>query len=108
MELIKNMMIHIASWKEDNAITIFNDALEGIDELSATISYPIKNHYNFKISLSEYPTVNEIIDGIVNAYKIVYSNPDTFKIWGHCIEDLVIESIELDKKNKRIDLYIGS
>lgn len=102
------MMIHIASWKEDNGITLFSRALEK-REVEITIDYPLnKKHTFMHLDSKGLGCVTSLIDRIVSEYKYVYSKPKEFGIWGHSLGDLVLEGIELNEENNKVILYVGS
>lgn len=109
VELIpSNMYIHIASWKEDNGITIFSEKLKN-KEVEVTISYPLRTNYIFTFKdKGGMGCVTDLIDNIVSKYRFIYSKPENFGIWGHSIEDLIIERLNLDLTTNKIILYVGS
>ena len=53
----------------------------------------------------KYSTLHELIDEIRRCYLFIYADEDNrFGIWGHCIEDLVIEFIEVYDNG---DVFVG-
>lgn len=103
-----SMSIHIASWREDNGVTIVSEKLEN-REVEVTISYPLRTNHTFIYKdKSGVGCVNDLINIIITKYKWIYSKPEKFGIWGHCLEDLVIEALNLDTESNKIILYVGS
>lgn len=102
-----NVIIHIASWKQDNGVMIFSTELEN-KEVEVELMYPLKIKHSFTYSDNGAGDVTDLISKIVSEYKNVYSRPKEFGIWGHSIEDLVIENLRIDLSNNKILLYVGS
>lgn len=87
----------------------------------------MKNPYPFDIKITE-DSLNCILLQVRSAYEHVYSEEErtlknlpeyensynrgesdgVFGIWGHVLEDLYVEGLDIDTKAKTINLYIGS
>lgn len=82
------------------------------------IDYPLSNPYHKTIKTKKGMGTAALIKEIGKAYNHVYKIDDTeckkndfeptFGVWGHGIEDLVIEGINVKHKRKLITLYVGS
>ncbi len=72
------------------------------------IDYPLHNKAQFDLNTGNGMGFLGIIKQISKAYKKVYSAPGKYGIWGHCIEDLVVEAIYVDYDKKEIKLSMGS
>ena len=88
------------------------DGLKKGDILTGKISYPLDFGKSVEISLAWDENRFKLCEGICKMYKKIYETekemPGTYGIWGHRIEDLVIEQIQVDPVNKTFSLYIGS
>jgi hypothetical protein len=95
-----------------------------------TIDYPLSNPASFEINRPKNITFFDIVDEICNAYAKIYQeeeetmnedisdqNTPVFNrkqsngkhgIWGHYIEQLVIERLEYDMSKEKISMSIGS
>lgn len=52
-----------------------------------------------------------LVKEIGKGYQEIYKNAETtnpFNVWGHGIEDLALEGIDVDFTNKKIKLHVGS
>jgi hypothetical protein len=73
------------------------------------LTYPLSKPYpKFKIHTNKGMKLPKLLKKIGNAYSKVYTTPEKFGVWGHGIEDLCIEGIKIDNKNKKIKLLMGS
>lgn len=105
-------------------------------EVKITLTYPLRNSYSKKYKSDKGFTIGDIIKCTIEMYKFVYSEEEKttttkvtsmddriqnglgllnrnetngkFGIWGHDIEDLIIEGIEYDKDEKTVYLSMGS
>lgn len=103
--------------------------IPGLDErvtslavLHFTLDYPFKRPYQGQVRTDGGASLRQIIDGIRDAYRRMYrdaviepiANLDNKRVTGdygeanHVIEDLVIESIELDEQTGQLEVFIGS
>lgn len=87
-----------------------------------TLDYPFEKPYEGKIVTDAGATLRQIIDAIRGAYRTMYRgttvedipNLENKRVTGeygqalHVIEDLVIESIEIDEKTGQLEIFIGS
>lgn len=129
-----NVQIHIASYvsSEAEAVLIFapdeaDNCLEEGEPLSLTIDYPLSKEVTFTVPFSY--CVNEMIDVICDKYREIYEEEEATKthnpepnprlynrpesdgeygIWGHELGDLFIEILEVDVKNKTLNMFVGS
>lgn len=125
--------IAIASTDYTNPIEQGDDfvdvEIEGLDErvtsrsvLRFTLDYPFERPYEGEVVADGGASLRQIIDGVRAAYRHMYTdvtiepiaNLDNKRVRGaygeavHVIDDLVIESIAIDEKAGRLDIYIGS
>lgn len=103
--------------------------LENLDErvttrahLRFTLDYPFENPHDGEVRTDGGASLRHIIDAIRSAYRTIYSGTtsepmehlDNKRVRGaygeafHTIDDLVIESIELDDETGRLEIFIGS
>lgn len=84
--------------------------LEKGDVLTGYISYPLKNPKKamFRWDENRFKLCEQICDYYRRIYEEEEQSPGLYGIWGHGIEDLVIEQIRVDTDNKLIKLSIGS
>jgi len=85
------------------------------DSLSFVVDYPMSRVAvvtvfparveNRKRSVT---SVESILWGLAQAYKAIYADWEKWGVWGHGIEDLVFESIEVDVETGRGVVYVGS
>jgi hypothetical protein len=73
------------------------------------IDYPVSLTYvkNIKTGKTGKDSV-DIIRAIGVAYTHVYNDTEKYGIWGHDMDDLVIEGIKVNHTKKIIELLIGS
>ena len=90
--------------------------------LELTLDYPFEKPFHAEVRAEGGATLRQIIDAIRNAYRLIYRDTvaepmeefDNMRVRGaygeamHVIEDLVIESIELDEESGRLEVFIGS
>lgn len=90
--------------------------------LSFTLDYPFEQPYHGEVRADGGATLRQVIDAIRTAYRELYRNTtvepipdlDNMRVRGpygqalHVIDDLVIESIELDDETGRLEVCIGS
>lgn len=100
-----NCNIHIVEIepKEDK-----NLILEKNKEFNLVIDYPIEIPVHFKFKTKNGMTFNQLINKIKNYYELIYKKPKKYKIWGHVIDDLWIEKININETLNTITLFIGS
>lgn len=72
------------------------------------IDYPLNKPANFEFESGTKPDLAELFAFIGKCYKNVYRDTVGYGVWGHDIEDLVIEGVSVDNKAKTIKLGIGS
>ena len=88
---------------EDGYRDVENIDFEDYITRDLKITYPLGKPFTTTITFTDLYT---LIDNIREAYKEVYENPKLYKVWGHSIDDLVLEEIRIGSKN--IHLSIGS
>lgn len=103
--------------------------IRGLDErvtsrpiLRFTLDYPFERPYQGEVVTDGGASLRQIIDAVRAAYRQMYrdvtiepiANLDNKRVRGeygealHVIEDLVIESIELDEQSGQLQIFIGS
>jgi hypothetical protein len=55
----------------------------------------------------KYVNLGLFLREVARKYKEIYKKPGKYGIWGHSIDDLAFESVEI-KKDGRVVLGIGS
>lgn len=70
--------------------------------------YPLSNVATFTHKLKKKTTVANLLSIGRKDYERIYREEDKYGIWGHDIEDLVFEEVEIDEKKKTIYFEIGS
>lgn len=75
-------------------------------KFTATIDYPMSVEHTFTVE-GPLSTI-ELAIRVAKEYNKVYCEPDKYGIWGHCIEDLVLEGMDIDLKKKTIEIFVGS
>ena len=117
---------------EEYAKLTFNEKKYIADhpEVDCVIDYPLSRPCKFKIKFNKWITPLDVIDQICKKYQEIYKEEDKtaimeirsentpclnrsrtdgkWGIWGHSIEDLVIERLYLDTDKNKIDMFIGS
>lgn len=92
-----------AIWKGDTS------SLPPNKTYTLTIDYPLDKPAKFKISTGKNGlSFLSLLKRIGSLYKKVYENEDKYGVWGHVIDDLQLEGIDINHKKNTIDLYIGS
>ena len=84
----------------------FMDLPDG--KFSLQIDYPFGGSriHLFKINMPEY--VGELFWKIGQYYKKLYKTPDKSGIWGHCFNNLSLDTVYIDLNKNLITLDIGS
>lgn len=99
--------VHISEWQSAGEIS-----LPPNKTFSLTIDYPLARSAKFNISTGKNGlTTIGLINKIVKCYKKVYYKEDengTYGIWGHDIGDLSLQGIDVDLKNNKISIHVGS
>ena len=74
------------------------------------VEYPIEQPALFMVDIPirRHVCFGQLIWAICQAYRKLYTDPKRHGIWGHALEDLVIEGIEMDTKLLTIIPMIGS
>lgn len=58
------------------------------------IEYPLNGKYSFPVKNDGGFTVKDIAEAIAEIYqKTIYSVPQKYGVWGHCIGDLFLEKV---------------
>jgi hypothetical protein len=78
-------------------------------EILIKFDYPIDKPVIRKFKNKNGFDLADIIGCIIKGYEDIYKNEEKWcKIWGHSIEDLVIENIHYNEKRNLITMDIGS
>ncbi len=105
-----------------------NEVVIEEEELTMVISYPLSVEVRVELKKEGGFTRMFIFKSIYEAYKQIYEEEDEesgdagthnnlynrrrsrgkYGIWGHYLEDLVIESVSYDPKKKELYMFIGS
>ena len=74
------------------------------------IDYPIDGPgHSFLIKTGKHGLgLIGLLNEIGSAYEEIYKAPERNRVYGHSINDLIIEGINIDFKNKLITLDVGS
>lgn len=73
------------------------------------IDYLIREQVIFPIKVGKrWMSLSKLLVKIGLAYQNVYQNANHFGVYGHCIDDLYLEGIEVDHKKLTIKLTVGS
>lgn len=79
------------------------------DKLIGVIDYPLGKGDEVKIEFTWKENRFDLCRQICEVYqRLIYKNKDGFNVWGHDIEDLVIEQISVDTEAKTIEISVGS
>ena len=90
--------------------------------LAFTLDYPFESPYHGTLAAGAGTTLRQIFDAVRAAYRLIYrgTTPQDLPLvdnklvdgqYGrafHVIEDLVIESIDIDEVSARLEIFIGS
>lgn len=117
IELMHDFMAHIASLLRYNGRSAYSHSVEvptelvdGIDELTCTLNYPIEEPHTFKIPLdkSEFGGITYIdVDSLCMAVAKEYAMLKRVKGFVfHALSDLWIEGMKI--KGSELIVYIGS
>ncbi len=105
-----------------------NEVVIEEEELTMVIDYPVSGDVRVELKKKEGFTRMFIFKSIYEAYKRIYKEEDKesgdpgidnnlynrrrsggkYGIWGHYLEDLVIESVSYNPKEKELYMFIGS
>lgn len=105
-----------------------NEVVIKDEKITMTITYPLSVEVNLTLEKKGGFTRLDVFKSIYDAYKRIYEeeekgvgDPGTYDnlynrkksegkygIWGHYIDDLVIESVTYNPKEKELDMFIGS
>lgn len=81
-------------------------------EFTLVIDYPLRTPVRIKMEVDkEGLGFIGLVKFIVLCYKKIYKTykkDNKYGIWGHCIEDLVLEAIHINHEKKEITLGMGS
>jgi hypothetical protein len=73
------------------------------------IDYPLDKPASFKIRTGKNGmTFLSLLNKIGIYYNKIYENEDKYGIWGHDIDDLSLQGVDINHKNKTINLSLGS
>lgn len=75
-------------------------------EFSLQLSYPLNGVYTFHCCLNGPMTRLAVFNIISKWYHHIYESPALFGVWGHVIDDLVIEQCTYE--DSTLTLYVGS
>jgi len=115
-----NSPVPVNSFKDEKVrATILNPEEIIIADETITIwfSYPLKKEVYFRFSnpggFNRLNLFESIYEGYVRIYcsedaHIMMSGKKKYGIWGHCMDDLIIESIRYDPQQKLVAMFIGS
>jgi hypothetical protein len=72
-----------------------------------TLDYPLFDSFDFPIYGPNMTRV-DLMRAIQAIYQSIYDRPIDYGIWGHGINDLVIEHVLIDHQKRTIKLFVGS
>lgn len=73
------------------------------------IDYPLDKPAKFKIKTGKTGIgTAKLITKICFLYHKIYENDEKYGIWGHCIDDLTLEGINVNFGKKLITIDVGS
>ena len=84
---------------------------EPIGKLSKNlrIEFDFRSKETFEFTCEgDFWTLDQLLRAIVRGYRYMYQAPRRYGVYGHVIEDLVIEAIYMTDDGKKITLAIGS
>lgn len=85
------------------------DSLRANSEYTITMDYPLDEPVTFKIVTGKKGlTPGNLLKKIGMLYRKIYQNSDKYKVYGHALEDLILEAIRINHKTKQITLSLGS
>lgn len=74
-----------------------------------TINYPLETQYNIFIETTKNGMgLSQLLFEIGKAYKRIYESPKRYGVYGHSINDLYLEGIDVDHDKQIITLSVGS
>jgi hypothetical protein len=105
---VAEFQIDLNRWKiqVDDLIFKFNHINR--KKINIEFNYPLDisvvKEFQSKSGFDVFKILSCVNDGYVDIYK----NSKKYGIWGHCLEELVVENMLYNKKKNLITLHIGS
>jgi len=91
--------------QDDDGVNLEKEFVpEGAFTLS--LDYPLSRNYIFTVKGPL--TVKALCSMISTAYHKIYLQEDYYGVWGHTIDDLWIEELNINHETKTIEVFIGS
>lgn len=93
-------------------LSCFNGSLGSLlpnSNYELMIDYPLENPVKFEITTgSKGLSPGELLRKIGKIYEKIYQSPEKYKVYGHDVEDLSLETVRINHKTKQIALDLGS
>jgi len=77
-------------------------------DITIVFSYPLWEETQMKFHQDGGFTRAQLYDRIVKGYEEIYSAPTKYQVWGHGIDDLLVENVYYNPDTKTVELAIGS
>lgn len=85
------------------------DSLPPNSNYEVIVDYPLESSVKFKITTGHKGLPSgKLLQKIGKIYERIYQNPDKYKVYGHSLEDLILETVRINHKTKQIALDLGS
>ena len=79
-------------------------------KIDIVFTYPLGGEFTFTLKCRGLDSITKerFASFVQETYHKIYKNEDKYGIWGHNIEDLVLEGASPMKDGKTFELHIGS
>ncbi len=118
---MKNFNIRENCWGNsyDDAVPAYTDPHDIEDKdsivtkrkkIQIVFDYPLTDPvtFSFTTRCKKGWTRKALFCAIRQGYRKIYQNDEKYGVWGHCMEDLVIEGVRQNKRGGKFSLDMGS
>lgn len=107
----------IQIYRKDDYVSVWNLSKSEIADADRLVIFDknITIRFDYPCDKTEFEFTNKkgftnwtLYECIQDGYERIYAKPKKYGVWGHDIEDLVIDEIKYNPKKKRVTLFIGS
>ena len=77
------------------------------EKISIQFDYPC-DHLVFEYHHKKGFTRRQLYKAIVRGYEKIFGNEEKYGVWGHQLDDLVIDGVKYNPKKKLVTLDVGS
>lgn len=82
------------------------DKIVATDKIKIIVSYPLEKDKAFEIKAKKF-TLENVVNCVIKVYEKIYASPEKYKVYGHGIGDLYLESIQI-QNDGTVTLNVGS